>query len=69
MDINPAVRAYTNVYIEEENDIPEQKPSMGLLSRSLKSKSVDKTTPKEPKDSVYNYVKTIRKARKRIKNG
>tara|TARA_R110001606_G_scaffold335458_1_gene483420 strand:+ start:489 stop:698 length:210 start_codon:yes stop_codon:yes gene_type:complete len=69
MDINPAVRAYTNVYIEEENDMPKQKPSIGLLSRSLKSKSVDKTTPKEPKDSVYNYVKTIRKARKRIKNG
>lgn len=69
MDINPAVRAYTNIYIEEENGMPEQKPSMGLLSRSLKSKSVNTTTPKEPKDSVHNYVKTIRKARKRIKNG
>jgi hypothetical protein len=69
MDINPAVRAYTNVYIEEENDTPEKKPSMGLLSRNVKRKSTNETTSKEPKDSVYNYVKAIRKARKRIKNG
>lgn len=69
MDINPAVKAYTNLKI---NDVEDTKPKkanmgMGLLSRDKVSGTTSASN--EPKDRVQGYVSNIRKARKNLTNG
>lgn len=70
MDINPAVKAYTNLKIDD-GETPKPKKSnmgMGLLSRDKEPTRVT-SGGNEPKDRVQGYVSNIRKARKNLTNG
>ena len=70
MDINPAVKAYTNLNITDEELVETPKKSsmgLGLLSRTRKEEP--KNNLNEPRDRVRDYVSTIRKKRKQINNG
>ena len=70
MDINPAVKAYRNLNIADEEIIETPKKSsmgLGLLSRTRKQEPKNNLT--EPRDRVRDYVNTIRKKRKQINNG
>jgi len=70
MDINPAVKAYVNLNIEDEEMVETPKKSsmgLGLLSRNRKDEPKEKSN--EPKDRVQEYVAAIRKKRKQISNG
>lgn len=70
MDINPAVKAYTNLNITDEELVETPKKSsmgLGLLSRTRKEEP--KNNLNEPRDRIRDYVSTIRKKRKQINNG
>lgn len=68
MNTNPALTAYTNLDISDRMEEPKSiSTGSGLLSRSLEPKSMAKSN--EPIDRVKDYVTSIRKARKQIKNG
>ena len=70
MDINPAVKAYTNINIEDkEVEETPKKSSMGLGLLSRSRKDEPKAKSNEPKDRVQEYVAAIRKKRKQISNG
>lgn len=65
MDINPAVKAYTNLNITDEELVETPKKSsmgLGLLSRTRKEEP--KNNLNEPRDRVRDYVNTIRKKEK-----
>lgn len=71
MDINPAVKAYTNLNITDEELVETPKKSsmgLGLLSRKRKDESKEQKS-NEPRDRVRDYVNAIRKKRKQINNG
>ena len=71
MDINPAVKAYTNLNITDEEPVEAPKKSsmgLGLLSRKRKDEPKEQKS-NEPRDRVRDYVNTIRKKRKQINNG
>lgn len=70
MDINPAVKAYTNLNMTDEELVETPKKSsmgLGLLSRTRKEEP--KNNLNEPRDRIRDYVNTIRKKRKQINNG
>jgi len=67
MNLNPAITAYTNLGITD-NDMPKPETrGFGLLSRNSSMKP--KETSNEPRDRVRDYVKSIRQARKQLKHG
>jgi len=67
MNLNPAITAYTNLGIAD-NDMPKPETrGFGLLSRNSSMKP--KQTSNEPRDRVRDYVKSIRQARKQLKHG
>ena len=70
MDINPAVKAYRNLNIADEEIVETPKKSsmgLGLLARTRKQEPNNNLT--EPRDRIRDYVNTIRKKRKQITNG
>ena len=70
MDINPAVKAYRNLNIADEEIVEAPKKSsmgMGLLSRKREAEPKEKLN--EPIDRVRDYVTSIRKKRKQLTNG
>jgi len=70
MDINPAVKAYMNINIEDkEVEETPKKSSMGLGLLSRTRKEEPKNNLNEPRDRIRDYVNTIRKKRKQINNG
>lgn len=67
MNLNPAITAYTNLGIIDDNMPKLEAKGFGLLSRNSSMKP--KETSNEPRDRVRDYVKSIRQARKQLKHG